>query len=205
MLKGILYNSVTIYNLVTKLKLGSHYSFRYELCASYIKAGDTVLDICAGPGELKNYLPPSVKYETIELSKAFIAALQKKGISNHKINLHSFNEGNLPTTYDVVVMLISLYPFRNSNINKIINFMKDKGKKIIILEEVNLEDNFKKYSRWKYICQKLGKLFRDYVCHTDSAKPADLFSEKEFIEIMNRHHFSTEKHPHGYILAYFEK
>lgn len=205
MLKGILYNSVTIYNLVTKIKLGKHYSFRYELCASNIKTDSSILDICPGPGDLKNYLPSSIKYETLEYSKAFISALEKKGVTNHKINLHNFNEAELPNTYDVVVMLISLYPFRNSNLNKIINFMKNKGKKVIIIEEVILENQSKNSSFWKYICQKFGKKFRDYICHTDCSQPADLFSEKEFIDIMNKHNFTIHKHPYGYMLASFEK
>ena len=205
MLKGILYNNVSVYHLITKVKLGKNSSFRYELCASHINPGSSVLDVCAGPGDLKNYLPASVKYESLEYSLGFVNKLNKNGICNHKINLHNFNTTDLPNTYDIAVMIISLCSFKTAALAKIINFMKEKAKKVIIIEEVVLEKNMLTSSFRKYLCQKLGNKLRSYLCYNNNLQSIDLFTEKEFIEIMHKHHFVTQKFPHGYILATYEQ
>ena len=192
-IKGILYRNPLIYNLLAKIKLRRDSSIRYEIAAKYIKAGDSVLDVCAGMGELKNFLPESCKYICLEASPEFLSQLSQKNIQYKSINLHEgINTEDFQV--DAVVMIISLYQFRNTSMHNLLEDFKKIAKKVVIVEEVLV----KKRGKDSFVQKTIN-----YLCATDYYLPIELFSFDEFEEVMQKHNYRREKYRKRYIVGYY--
>ena len=192
-IKGIHYRKPFIYNLQTKIKLRSSYNLRYKIAAKYIKAGDSVLDVCAGMGELKNFLPEGCKYICLEASPEFLFQLSQKNIQYKSINLHEgINTEDFQV--DAVVMIISLYQFRNTSMHNLLEDFKKIAKKVVIVEEVLV----KKRGKDSFVQKTIN-----YLCATDYYLPIELFSFDEFEDVMQKHNYRREKYRKRYIVGYY--
>lgn len=135
MLKGIHYRNPLFYRTQTLIKLGPSYRRRFEIAASHIPAGASVLDICAGPGDLRHFLPPDCRYTALEASPEFTGLLSLDRIP---CVVHDLNRP-LPDhvrAFDVAVMLISLCHFSPDRVRSLLDELKQAARKVIIVEEV---------------------------------------------------------------------
>jgi len=94
----------------------------------YISENESVLELCAGYGEFKNYLK-SNDYAGIELNKNFVDYGKKKG---YKLIQGNILDIEFPKS-DVIVMFSSFYHFIDCS-DSLIKKMKESSKKIIICE-----------------------------------------------------------------------
>lgn len=191
--KGILYSHPFIYNFLTKIKLKNNYHLRYKIATQYIQPGNSVLDVCAGQGGLKNFLPKDCDYICIEAGSEFISELFKKKIKHFSINLHEgINIRDLQV--DVIVMIVSLYQFRNTSIHNLLEDFKKITKKAVIVEEVLLNKRSN-----NCICQKI----LNYLCASDYYIPTELFSIDEFEQVMHEHNYKCKRHSERYVVGYY--
>ncbi|MFH1692596.1 MAG: class I SAM-dependent methyltransferase [Candidatus Omnitrophota bacterium] len=187
-LEGVNYRNAFAYSLLSRLKLGRDSMLRYKIASEYIKPGDFVMDVCAGVGELVAFLPQDCRYLGIEASPEFVATLLHKGLNCKKIDLHeSFNIGN--TTADIIVMIISLYHFRNTTLECLLEAFKKFSKKVVIVEDVLIKKRAKASLRQRAI---------NYLCSTDYYLPVELFTAAEFEQVMQRHSYSFQKYNERY-------
>lgn len=129
----MLYKNPFLYNSAMRLLYGSHLSSKYEAVLDFIKETDSVLDVCCGPVSLAPYLPADKKYLGIDNSLAFQKQAFKKGIPFQLAN--AFFEP-LPSSFQVVTLLSSLYQFKphtQTFINKLLSLAEDK---LIITEPI---------------------------------------------------------------------
>lgn len=190
-LQGINYRSETAYNLLALLKLGTAYHSRFNIAAQYINPGDRVLDFCSGPGQLKEFLPPTCAYECIEPSASFVKILRGKNIHAIPLDLHRGLAG-ASLTADAVTMLISLAQFRNTSLHELLEGFKRIGKRVVIVEDV-----LQKRRRKDSIVQRTI----NYLCATDYFLPMELFTSDEFESLMARHGYTCVRHSGRYIAA----
>jgi cyclopropane fatty-acyl-phospholipid synthase-like methyltransferase len=192
--RGVHYKNWTIYKLITLLKLRGEYNYRYKLASKYIKNGETVLDICAGGGDLKKYLPKQCDYTTIEKSDNFSKILAKKNIENMKINLHE-DFTFVYKKYDVVIMLISLCHFRNTSVSMLLEKFKLMGDRVIIIEEVLR----KKRESTSCVYQIIN-----YLCATEYYMPIDLFTDEEFKKVIELNDYEYIKSTDRYRIGLYQ-
>lgn len=192
-LEGINYRNASVYNLLTKLKLGYNYNFRYRLAAQYIDQGDSVLDICGGTGDFKSFLPENCDYACIEASPEFVSELKKKNIEHVKTDLHKGLNGNA-LKRDVVVMIISLCQFRNTSMHDLLEGFKKIGKKVVIVEDVLANKRRKDCIRQKAM---------DYLCMADYYFPVELFTFEEFRKVMDEHNYQCIQHSRRYSVGIY--
>lgn len=191
-LKGILYRNQTIYKLLDRIKLRKDSELRFKIANTYIDIGSSVLDVCSASGELKDFLFEDVDYHTMECSLEFTSVLNKKGIKNFEINLHTTDINNQNLKVDVVVMIISLYQFRDTTMHNLLEVFKSIAKKVVIVEEVlekrrsQLKDNI-----------------MNYLSATDYYLSTKLFTINEFEQIMEKHDYSCINHGERYIVGYY--
>lgn len=211
MLKGLLYNNVLFYELITKIKLGGKSNLRYQIVSKYVEPNDSVLDVCAGTGEFKKYIPKNCEYYAVERSENFSQYLQKKNITNFFINLHDGLK--IDRKFDTIVMIISLYSFKNTNIDNLITSLKKiANKRVVILEEVFITPpepsefnlNVRKF-RYISLIQKIGALVTNYLCCTSYFKNTSLFHRNEFLELIKKHQFKCQEYQNLYTVALYEK
>jgi cyclopropane fatty-acyl-phospholipid synthase-like methyltransferase len=194
-LKGIHYKNDFVYKIITGLKLLGNYKLRYKIAAQYIKSGETVLDVCSGSGDLREFLPQNCEYIGLDASKEFVKKLNKKGIQSINVDLHK-EPHSLKTKVDVTVMIISLYQFRDTTLHSLLPKLKEMTKKVVIVEEV-LEK--------KRVSNSIVQRIIDYLCATDFYIPLNLFDITEFTKIMEDHSFFWEKRSSTYYVGIYEE
>ena len=192
--KGIHYRNRLVYNIFTFLKLRTAYTVRYKIAARYIEAGSSVLDVCSGSGELKEFLPSGCTYTGIDASPEFIANLSKKSVPHRHMNLHN---GISPATFqaDIVVMIISLAQFRHTSVDTLLEDFKKIAKRVIIIEDVVAKQT------------KIHTFIRpimNYVSATDYYVPGELFTMNEFEHLMRAHHYQCIKEGNRYYVGYYD-
>lgn len=201
--KGILYKNKRVYRLLTKIKLGKKSCVRYQLAAKFLLAGESVLDICAGIGDLKNYLPQNCYYETIEASPQFAKYLQKNKIKNNLLDISKSLD--IVNKFDNVIMIISLYHFKNLSIDYLLQQFKGIAyKRVIIVEEV-INTPSKKLPLRMSLAQKIGSLLTNYLCQTDYFKPTKLFDKKILEAYFNNHSYQIYNENDYYMVGVYEK
>jgi SAM-dependent methyltransferase len=180
---GAHYRSEFLYNAITLLKLGWKYDLRYQIAARYIKSGESVVDVCSGSGRLKDFIPKDCSYTAIEASPEFLSILKKKGINSGQWDLHA---GWLPSAsvFDVIVMVISFYHFRETSASRLLESFKKAAKRVVIVEDVL------RCPRGK------GSMIQramNYLCRTDYYVPvASWYTRPEFEQLMRGHGYQCE-------------
>jgi hypothetical protein len=191
---GIHYQSPLVYNFFAAVKLGRDYHLRYRLAAQYIKQGESVLDVCAGFGEFRNFLPANCSYQTIEASSSFHQKLAGRGITNSAHNLHQGLNVALPSV-DVITMIISLCQFRDTSLDQLLEDFKKIAKRVIIVEDVLPEEE-----KTPPLVEKV----RDYLCATGYYSPMQLFSVKGFQAAMAGHGYQCRRYNDRYWIGHYE-
>ncbi len=192
--KGLHYKSCLFYSFLTFLKLGKDYDLRYKIASRYIKPGDFVLDVCAGPGRLVLFLPLLCKYTGIEASADFRSVLFQKGLACQTADLHD-GLGQVDLYYDVIVMIISLCHFRQTSMDSLLESFKKIGKRVVIIEDVLPV----KRDKGSFIQRAM-----DYFCSTDYYLPMELFTAEEFEAVMSKHSYSCQREGRRYMVACYE-
>ena len=180
-LKGIHYSNRLFYNGTTWCMLGRDYYQRFHLAAQYIQSGDVVLDVCAGFGQLRNFLPEAGTYKAIEGNTSCIKHLQDARLDCVHVNLHK-GVDLTNCSIDVIVMIISLYQFRNTSVELLLDTFKKHAKQIIIIEDA--------YSSLLRYCKPMQRL-KHYLCACPEYSPASLFTHDEFIALMKTHQYTA--------------
>lgn len=183
-LKGIHYNSSALYRFCTWAKLGSNYNQRYLLAAQQIPTGSKVLDICAGTGELQRFLPESCQYTALEASQRFCRLLEGKGIRTICCNLHNgWPDLDGHASFDVAVMIISLAQFRKTTASHLLEYLKKKCHKVVVVEDILSA------RREKSLYQRAV----NYLCATDYYVPVSWYTAQEFSQLMVRHGYQCKQ------------
>ena len=166
------------------LKRGWRRDERYRIAARYVRPGESVLDVCAGPGRLQKFLPKNSSYVAMDGSPQFLSQVWQKGVATVLWNLHQGWPQKTPQT-DVIVMIISLSQFRDVSAGALLENFKKGAKRVVIVEEV-LE---RKRSRASFI-QKII----NYLCGTDYYIPvSSWYTRQEFSQLMRDHGYQCEK------------
>jgi ubiquinone/menaquinone biosynthesis C-methylase UbiE len=210
MIKGLLYSNVFFYNFITTIKLWKNKKLRFLLAANYINPSSSVLDYCAGTGELKNFLSSNCFYSTIEMSEEFSAYLVSKGIKNYKIN--PLREKPFPRkSFDIITIIISLYHFKNDDgINILLKQMKEIAvKRVIIVEEVlyNKKSKSSPYnsSLRTIFFQNIGKIFAETLCTKPYVSHSKLLNDDELRDIFQAHSIKIVRETNNYIVGVWER
>jgi len=193
MLQGIHYRSRWFYELQNRFKLGRDYALRFKIAAEYLKPGVSVLDLCSGFGEFKDYLPPGCRYRCIEASAEFTKILQKKNIPvlvydlHQTISLESLNA-------DAAVMIVSLCHFRSTTAGELLEALKQTAHRVIIVEDVL--DQPRGEQSWIHKAM-------NYFCRTEYYRPTHLFTAEEFEALMRRHGYECRRYNDRYRVGYY--
>ncbi len=175
--RGIHYRNIYFYNLITILKLGKDRYLRYKIAAKHLEGAGSVLDICAGEGKLKDFLPAGVHYTAVEAGENFIRILSRKKIPFIQKDIHQ-EEIKSIVKADAIVMLISLYQFRKTSLDSILEEFKHVACQVVIVEEVLKNSQTEDSVFFRLI---------NFLCATDYYVPVGLFSLFEFEEVMKKH------------------
>lgn len=195
LLKGLHYRNRFAYSARTFMQLGSGHNCRFRLAAEYIRPGEHVLDLCAGVGELKKYLPDGCTYECIEKSPEFAAFLRKNNITNYELDLHKGFKLESTGPY-ALTMIISLYQFRHTSADELLEIFKNLAKKVIIVEDVLA----KRRERGSMVNRLMN-----YLCATDYYLDSEIFTFTEFERLMHDHGYTCRTRSKRYAVGYWEK
>jgi len=193
-LKGLNYRSSVAYDIMDFLKLRGHYDLRFRIAAEYLSPGQSVLDVCAGNGRLRRFLPHGCKYYCIEKSPQFRAALARQGVEYFDLDLHKGLKG-FDSKFDVLVMLISLCQFRSTSAYSLLEDFKNIAKKVIIVEEALMK---------KRSAGSLRQRLMDYLGAVEYYVPCELFTFPEFENMMRDHNYIFKRHDKRYAIGYYE-
>ena len=106
-MKGPVYWHPWLYEQAMRRLYGARgFDERYEAVASQIPPGADVVDLCAGDGRLRHYLPKGTPYTAVDLNAAFLRRLSGDGVKTVVANLReTIPQGGC------VVMMAALYHF----------------------------------------------------------------------------------------------
>lgn len=189
--RGIYYRNSYVYYLLTRLSHIGIYKLRYNIVLQYINSGDTVLDVCGAGGEIMKYLPSNCDYACIEFGDGFIGNLKRKGIRCKKIDLHK-DKISVAVKSNIAVMIVSLYQFRDSSAEDILESLKMAADKVVIVEDI------------------LGNMWRDgsliqkiinYLHETDYHRQSRMFSLEEFRNMMQKHGYEFRQYDKRYAIG----
>lgn len=191
--EGILYRNTFLYMLVTFLKLRSKKNLRFQIAAQHISPGESVLDVASGGGWLRDYLSATCTYTCIEVGDAFIQSLTKRDVRFIKMNLHQ-GMSELITKYDTVVMIISLYQFRHTSLDQLMDQFKKIANKVVIIEEVSLSESDELTIKDKIL---------NFLCKTEYFMPTKILSAHEFSAICEKHGYEVkiDSRKNNYMIA----
>lgn len=193
--KGIHYRSPLVYNLLDYIKRGVRRDLRYRIVLSYLKGASSVLDLCGGTGQLKEFLPKDCQYSICDASPDFIAHSHRECAARFQWNLHNGLPG-FSFKVDAVVMIISLCQFRETSIDVLLEAVKDIGSTVVIVEEVFFPSERQiALIRWA----------RNYLCATDFFVPTELFTSEEFESVMKRHQYDFIRYDKRYCVGYYHR
>ncbi len=192
-LQGIPYRDVFIYNFLTFLKLGYSYDLRFKIVQPYLHKDDVILDVCAGYGRLKKFIPKECTYHCIDASPTFLKKLKQKEIPSSLQNINEKCVINY-SHYTVVVMIISLCHFPKSRIHTLLDSFTKMGNRVIIIEEVIKTP--KQNHTW------LRKIM-NYLCCVDYNKHLSLLTFEEFKDILSKHNYKVTRYNNRYSIGTF--
>ena len=192
-LRGIHYRNARLYDLQNFLKLGRDFDLRFKIAAQYIRPGESVLDLCAGPGRMKDYLPEGCSYIGMDASPQFVNILRRKEISVLHRDLHSGLKAD-DIKADVALMIVSLCHFRHTTADEILEVLKRTVKRVVIVEDV-LAKARRPFIRW----------MMNYFCQTEYYRPIELFTAQEFQELMQRHGYACVAKDQRYFVGIYPR
>ena len=190
-LQGIHYRIPLFYDLQNRWKLGGDYDLRFRIAAHDVRPGESVLDLCAGFGQLKEYLPTDCAYRCIEASPEFARILHQKKIPVFMHNLHQRPQPD-SLKADTAVMVVSLCHFRNTTADEILEMLKTTARKVVIVEDVLTHPRGERSFLQKAM---------NYLCRTDYYVPVELFTAGEFQALMHRHGYGCRRHDARYLVG----
>jgi hypothetical protein len=193
-LQGLHYRSEWFYNTADFFKRAGAYNARFRIAARYIAPRDSVLDVCSGPGRLKDFIPATCSYAVIEASPEFQRGLKKRGIGYTACDLHAGMPADM-NSYDVVVMIISLAQFRKTSADLLLESFKKIARRVVIVEEV--VSSARSADDW---FQKIV----DHLCATDYYVPVTWYTPEDFETLMSRHGYRCEQVGHDYRVGCYE-
>ncbi len=133
-----------VYGLFGKLIGGSHSGT--TLVKEYIrpKAGDKLLDIGCGPGDILRYLPENVEYTGFDASHQYIEAAQKRYGNRATFICEQVNTTNLkePSHFDIVLAIGILHHLDDAEalqLFKIAHAALKNGGRLITMDGVFME------------------------------------------------------------------
>jgi SAM-dependent methyltransferase len=188
--KGLHYRNPLVYHFCDYMKRGVHYQQRYKIALEYLRGVFSVLDVCAGTGRFKRFLPQDCRYTALDASREFIARMERKGIVHIRRDLHR-GMPRIPLRVDAVVMIISLCQFRGTSIDRLLEDFKQTGSRVIIVEEVSPRGDTLSFIR----------RMRNYLCAADFFVPFDLFTSDEFRDVLQRHQYHFIRHDERYCVG----
>lgn len=194
--RGVHYRSVSFYSILDWLKRGPDQNKRFQIASGHIQPLMSVLDICAGTGRLKRFIPDSCAYTAIEASPAFCEHLAKQSVPCVRHDLHHGWPSHL-SGVDIGVMLISLAQFRQTSIHDLLEGIKESVNRMVIVEEV-----LSKPRPEKSFIQKTA----NYLCASDYYVPVtSWFTAREFTDIVTQHGYSCSKLQNRYMTATWKR
>jgi hypothetical protein len=193
-IKGLYYRNKALYEILTAIKLRKDIDRRYQIASSYIHSGESVIDVCAGSGQLKKFLPPFCSYLAIEASPQFGKVLTENKCSVIQGDLHQGWSLSWPKA-DVIVMLISLAQFRKTTAHELLAAFKNNAKRVVIVEDVL--DSPRLESSWY---QRMV----NYLCSTDYYVPVSWFTGQEFSAITEQHGYLSHQVSERYWVSIYE-
>ena len=133
---SLVYRSAVGYELVMRALYGRHYGERMRAIAAEIPDGDSVLELCCGPGTLyTRHLRARVgEYIALDINERFVAALRRRGVDARVIDLAGGQEP-LPDA-DVAVIQASLYHFLPDAERIVERMLAAARRRVIIAEPV---------------------------------------------------------------------
>lgn len=195
MIKGIHYRSRLFYNTQTLIKLGPAWQHRFRLAAAHIPEGVSVLDVCAGPGDLSRHLPPGCRYTALDASPGFVRHLSAHNIPCLVYDLSSPLD-EIDGHYDVAVMIISLCHFSQMRAQSLLRELTRLADKIVIVEEVT-----------ENIRPAASRLQRtmNYLTTTDYTTSYSILSAEEFKRIVKAAGYLYQRADRRYAVGVFER
>jgi hypothetical protein len=190
--KGIHYRSPWFYELQNRMKLGLDHDLRFKIAAKYVKSGDSVLDLCSGLGQLRDYLPAGSSYQCVEASPQFADFLRRKNIPVSVSDLHDGLPAGLKA--DVAVMIVSLCHFRNTSAGELLESLKTAAGKVVIVEDVLAKSRGERSFRQRMM---------NYCCQTEYYRPMGLFTAVEFQDLIHRHGYTWRRFNQRYCVGYY--
>jgi SAM-dependent methyltransferase len=106
---SVIYRSARGYELLMRALYGRNYGARMSAVAEHVRDGESVLELCCGPGTLYFRHLRDHTYTGLDVNEGFVSALRRRGVDAHVIDLARDGEP-LPQA-DVVLMQASLYHF----------------------------------------------------------------------------------------------
>lgn len=195
LLRGLNYNSVHAYRLFDLVKRGNRRTLRYNIACKYLTNKEDVLDVCAGTGEFKKFLPSGCTYSAIEVNTFFTSVIEKKCITCTIMDLHK-GIGDFRQKVDAAVMIISLYQFRNSLVDLLLEDLKRIARKVIIIEEISPKGT---------AVRSFINLTMNYMCATDFYRPTELLTKTEFESLMLDHGYKHVQYDKKYAIGLYER
>lgn len=193
--KSINYRSPLIYKMLDYMKRGADRDLRYRLSLPYLKGASSVLDLCGGTGEFKKFLPEGCQYSVCDASPDFGAHLARSHIRHFQWDLHHGLPRFLPKV-DAVVMIISLYQFRATSIDVLLEAVKDIAPTVVIVEEVSVSPP----EQFAWI-----RRVKNYLCATDFFVPVELFAREEFESIMKKRRYGFISYDKKYCVGCYHR
>jgi hypothetical protein len=104
---------------------------RYQVVAAQVPAGCDVVDLCAGDGRLRNYLPRGTPYTAVDLNASFLRRLSEQGVNTVVANLRD----TVPAG-SCVVMMAALYHFKPDHAALVRRALAASSRRFILTEPV---------------------------------------------------------------------
>lgn len=193
MIQGIHYRNRLFYRLQTSLKLGPARNHRFQLAASHINGNSHILDVCSGPGDLRNHLPTNCQYTALDASPAFLKYLNRQGIRTLNHNIHN----PLPQPkchFDVAVMLISLCHLPTPRAQTLLEELKLIAHKVIIVEEIVQQKRPKK--------SRLQRTM-NFLSETPYARGYELMTRLELEKLMHQSEYKIQHVDKRYMVGIY--
>lgn len=189
--RGSYYRWPFFYQALDFIQAGGQ-PYRFRLLTEYIQPNDVVLDLCAGPGVLKRFVPGH-EYIGVDASTTFLSFLKKNGVRTIERDLHQGLENEIPKV-NLAVMIVSLYHFRATSASALLEELKKIADRVVIIERVVQE----KDKGWR-------PMIRDYLCSQKFYRPVNLFTKEEFQDLMKKHNYRVFQKKSNHWVALFEK